>query len=254
MSRPLLSVVVPILNEKDTVANVLRRIRALPISVEIVVVDDGSTDGTRQRLHELAEAGVVDRLLLHPHNRGKGAALRTGFAEVQGHLVVIQDADLEYTPEELPGLMEPILAGEADAVFGSRFLQGPGPGHIWRIHYWGNRFLTGFSNLLTGLRLTDMETCYKMMRRDLLDTLPLTRDRFGIEPELAARLAQARARVVERPISYQGRSWTAGKKIGWRDGVAALWHILRSSLLPPRAPAWTRPARDPWQEANASDA
>ena len=251
MNRPLLSVVVPILNERDTVAGVLQRVRALPVNLELVVVDDGSTDGTTETLQQLAEAGVIDRLVIHPGNRGKGAALRTGFSQVRGHLVVIQDADLEYTPEELPALMEPILRGEADAVFGSRFMNGPQAGRIGQIHYLGNRTLTWFSNRFTGLGLTDMETCYKMMRSDLLRTLPLTRDRFGIEPELAARLAQAGARVTERPISYRGRSWAAGKKIGWRDGLAALWHILRSSLLPPRAPRWVRPATQPWDSQGA---
>jgi glycosyltransferase involved in cell wall biosynthesis len=248
MSPPLLSVVVPVLNESGTVDGLLRRIRGLPVPLELVVVDDGSTDGTRDALTALSHAGVIDRLLFHDRNRGKGAAIRTGLAAVEGHVVVIQDADLEYTPEELLPLMEPILRGECDAVFGSRFLSGPGPGRVWRVHYWGNRFLTTVSNLFTGLRLSDMETCYKMVRRDLLQTLPLTQDRFGIEPELAARLAQAGARVMELPISYQGRSWAEGKKIGWRDGVAALWHIGRSSLLPPRAPRWQPPARAPWTD------
>lgn len=251
MNRPLLSVVVPILNERDTVAGVLARVRALPVSLELVVVDDGSTDGTTETLQALARDGVIDQLVIHPGNRGKGAALQTGFARVRGHLVVIQDADLEYTPEELPALMGPILEGKADAVFGSRFMLGPKAGRIGKVHYLGNRALTWFSNRFTGLGLTDMETCYKMVRRDLLETLPLTRDRFGIEPELTARLAQAGARVVEQPISYQGRSWAAGKKIGWRDGVAALWHILRSSILPPRAPQWNRPAIHPWEEGTA---
>jgi glycosyltransferase involved in cell wall biosynthesis len=213
-----------------------------------VVVDDGSTDGTREILRRLETEGLIDRLVLQPGNRGKGAALRTGFAAASGDIVVVQDADLEYDPAELPGLLQPILQGRADAVYGSRFLGGPHRVHLFW-HYAGNRALTLLSNVLTDLNLTDMETCYKMVRRDLLLTLPLTCDRFGIEPELTARLAQAGARIYEAPISYHGRSYAEGKKIGWRDGVAALWHILRANLVPPRAPRWTPPARDPWRTA-----
>jgi len=245
MDEVVLSVVIPVFNEVGTVRRVLERVREVPLPTEVVVVDDGSTDGTRDLLPELEAEGLIDTLILHPGNRGKGAALRTGFERATGHVVVVQDADLEYDPAELPQLLEPICQGWADAVYGSRFLGGPHRVHLFW-HYQGNRALTFLSNLCTNLNLTDMETCYKMVRRDLLVTLPLTRDRFGIEPELTARLAQAGARIYEHPISYRGRGYSEGKKIGWRDGVAALWHILRCNLLPPRAPRWERPEVDPW--------
>ena len=247
--RVALSVVIPVYNERKTVERVLERVRQLPLSLQVVVVDDGSTDGTRELLPRLEEEGQIDTLVLHEENRGKGAALRTGFAHATGDVVVVQDADLEYDPFELPALLEPILRGWADAVYGSRFLGGPHRVHLFW-HYQGNRFLTLLSNVFTDLNLTDMETCYKMVRRDLLETLPLTRERFGIEPELTARLAQAGARIYELPVSYRGRSYADGKKIGWKDGVAALWHIVRSHLLPPKAQPWERPARDPWEDGD----
>ena len=245
--RVRLSVVIPVFNEVGTIEAVVRRVRELPIPLEVVVVDDASTDGTPAVLERLEKEGLIDRLVFHVRNRGKGAALRDGFAVATGDVVVVQDADLEYDPHELPILLVPILKGWADAVYGSRFLGGPHRVHLFW-HYQGNRFLTFLSNLLTDLNLTDMETCYKMIRRDLLQTLPLTRDRFGIEPEITARLAQARARIYELPISYRGRSYAEGKKIGWRDGVAAFWHILRSNLLPPKAKEWVRPEVEPWDE------
>jgi glycosyltransferase involved in cell wall biosynthesis len=245
--RVIVSVVVPAFNERATAESMLRRLREVPLRLEVVVVDDGSTDGTRDVLHALEAEGVVDTLVLHERNRGKGAALRTGFQRASGDVVVVQDADLEYDPVELPILLEPILLGRADAVYGSRFAGGP---HrvllFW--HSVGNRFLTLLSNMMTDLNLTDMETCYKMVRRDLLVTLPLTANRFGIEPEITARLAQSGARVYELPISYHGRSYAEGKKIGWRDGVSALWAILRFNLLPPKAPRWTAPPRAPWED------
>jgi glycosyltransferase involved in cell wall biosynthesis len=243
----ILSVVIPCYNEARTVEGLVRRVRELPLQTEIVIVDDGSTDGTREILNRLKAEGVVDRLVLQPQNRGKGAALRTGFAAATGDVVVVQDADLEYDPAELPGLLQPILQGKADAVYGSRFLGGPHRVHLFW-HYAGNRGLTLLSNILTDLNLTDMETCYKMVRRDLLVTLPLKCDRFGIEPELTARLAQAGARIYEAPISYHGRSYAEGKKIGWKDGVAALWHIARANLLRPKSPRWVSPEHDPWRE------
>ena len=243
----ILSVVIPCYNEVRTVEGMLRKIRELPLQTEVVVVDDGSTDGTREILSRLNEEGVVDHLVLQPENRGKGAALRTGFAAATGDVVVVQDADLEYDPSELHGLLQPILQGKADAVYGSRFLGGLHRVHLFW-HYAGNKGLTLLSNILTDLNLTDMETCYKMVRRDLLVTLPLKCDRFGIEPELTARLAQAGARIYEAPISYHGRSYAQGKKIGWKDGVAALWHIARANLLRPKAPRWIPPDRDPWHE------
>jgi glycosyltransferase involved in cell wall biosynthesis len=243
--RILLSVVVPVYNEAATVEELLRRVREVPLRVEVIVVDDGSTDGTSAILERLEKEGVIDHLVLHVRNRGKGAALRSGFVRATGDMVAVQDADLEYDPMEIPSLLAPILQGWADAVFGSRFLGGPRRVHLYS-HRMGNRVVTFLSNLLTDVDLTDMETCYKVVRRDLLMTLPLTRDRFGIEPEITARLAQARARIYEVPISYRGRSYEEGKKIGWRDGISALWHILRCNLLPPKAPVWKRPQVDPW--------
>jgi glycosyltransferase involved in cell wall biosynthesis len=223
------SVVIPVYNERDTVQRLLTRVREVPLQLEVIVVDDGSTDGTRDVLPAL-EGSLIDRLVMHDQNQGKGAALRTGFRHASGDVVVVQDADLEYDPYELPLLLEPILSGKADAVYGSRFLGGP---HrvllFW--HSIGNRVLTLLSNMFTDVNLTDMETCYKMMRRELLETLPLSANRFGIEPELTARLAQAGARIYELPISYHGRSYAEGKKIGWKDGVRAIWCIFKYNLL-----------------------
>ena len=235
-----LSVVVPVFNEAVTVAQSLARVRSVPVLTEIIVVDDGSTDGTRIILEELRISGVIDTLLLQQHNRGKGASVAWGIQHVTGDVVVIQDADLEYNPHELPRLMEPILDGRADAVFGSRFSGSPQRVlYFW--HRVGNGALTLLSNMLTNINLSDMETCYKMGRTDLMKSLPLRAQRFGIEPELTARLVQARARIYEVPISYSGRTYEEGKKINWKDGVAAIWHILRSNLLGPRAPVYAEP-------------
>ena len=240
-----LSVVIPVFNEVDTVEALLRRVREVPLWLEVIVVDDGSTDGTRDVLPSL-EGDLIDRLVMHEQNRGKGAALRTGFAAATGDVVVVQDADLEYDPLEIPLLLRPILSGKADAVYGSRFLGGP---HrvLFFWHSVGNRFLTLLSNMFTDVNLTDMETCYKMIRRELLNTLPLSANRFGIEPELTARLAQAGARIYELPISYDGRSYDEGKKIGWKDGVSALWCICKYNMFGPRPPMWTPPAIAPWE-------
>jgi len=243
--RVTLSVVIPCYNEINTAETLLRKVREVPLHLEIIVVDDGSTDGTRELLTRLSEEGLVDQLVFHERNSGKGAALRTGFARATGDVVVVQDADLEYDPSEFPILLEPILRGKADAVFGSRFLGGP---HRVLL-YWhsvGNRVLTLLSNMLTDVNLTDMETCYKMVRRELLQSLPLSADRFGIEPELTARLAQAGARIYELPISYDGRSYAEGKKIGWRDGISALWSIVKYNMVPPFAPSWNVPASPLW--------
>ncbi|HEX2206174.1 MAG TPA: glycosyltransferase family 2 protein [Longimicrobium sp.] len=232
-----LSVVMPVYNEEETVADSVRRVRAVPLDVEIICVDDGSRDGTLRQLRALEAEGVIHHLLAHPRNRGKGAAVRTGIAAATGDVIVIQDADLEYDPFELTRLLEPIADGRADAVFGSRFMGGPHRVlYFW--HRVGNGMLTLLSNMFTDLNLTDMETCYKMVRADLLKSLPLRTDRFGIEPELTARLAQARARIYEVPISYAGRTYAEGKKIGWRDGVAAIWHIVRANVLRPRVPRY----------------
>lgn len=231
-------------NEVSTVDRLLRRLAALPLPHEVIVVDDGSTDGTGSVLRRLQEEGLMDHLLAHDRNRGKGAALRTGFARVTGDVVVVQDADLEYDPAEIPSLLVPILSGNADAVYGSRFLGRPHRVfYFW--HMVGNKFLTLLSNVVTDLNLTDIETCYKAVRADLLRSLPLRASRFGIEPEITARLAQAGARIWEVPISYAGRTYAEGKKIGWKDGAAAIWHILRFNFLGPKAPPWTA-GPTPW--------
>ncbi|HSM52305.1 MAG TPA: glycosyltransferase family 2 protein [Thermoanaerobaculia bacterium] len=229
-----ISIVVPAYNERATVAQLLDRVASAPlpegVEREIVVVDDRSTDGTRELLRELATRGYPPfRLVEHEVNRGKGAALRSGFAVAEGDLVLIQDADLEYDPRDYPKLLQPILDGEADVVYGSRFLGGP---HrvLFYWHYLGNQLLTTLSNMLTDLNLSDMETCYKVFRRELLDGIELRSDRFGIEPELTARFSQSQARIYEVPISYHGRTYAEGKKIGWRDGFAAIWAILRYNL------------------------
>ncbi len=231
-SNLLISVVVPAYNESETVETALRRVRSIPLRLEIIVVNDASTDGTREILEKLAADGLVDRLVHHEKNRGKGAAIRSGVEAATGDALVVQDADLEYDPADLPALIKPISEGKADAVYGSRF-QGGAHRVLYFWHYAGNRFLTLLSNMFTNLNLTDLETCYKLVRMDLLRHLPLTSNRFGFEVEITARLAQAHARIWEMPISYNGRTYEEGKKITWRDGVAALFHILRYNLFVP---------------------
>ncbi|MBA3853426.1 MAG: glycosyl transferase [Gemmatimonas sp.] len=224
-----LSVLIPVYNERATIETIVDAVRVVPMRTQVICVDDCSTDGTRQELERLHAAGKIDVLRFHEVNRGKGAAIRTALAASTGNVVIVQDADLEYDPADWPGLLAPIVDGRADAVFGSRFLGGQHRVlHFW--HSVGNRVLTTFSNMMTDLNLTDMETCYKAIRGDLARSLKLTSDRFGFEPEVTARLAQAKARIYEVPISYAGRTYAEGKKIGWRDGVAAFWHILRASL------------------------
>jgi glycosyltransferase involved in cell wall biosynthesis len=228
----VLSVVMPAYNEERTVEVAVRRLREVPLRLEIIAVNDGSSDRTSEILDGLASAGLLQRVIHQAKNGGKGAAVRAGIEAATGNVVVVQDADLEYDPQALPSLLEPIRLGKADAVFGSRFQGGPRRVlYFW--HSVGNRFLTLMSNMFTNLNLTDMETCYKMVRADLLKKLPLVSTRFGIEVELTARLAQAGARIWEIPISYAGRTYAEGKKINWRDGVAAFWHIVRFNLSRP---------------------
>jgi glycosyltransferase involved in cell wall biosynthesis len=227
----------PIYNEAATIAEALRRIRNVPLDIQIVCVDDASSDGTTSILKELQNAGEIDDLIIHEVNRGKGAAVRSALARVAGDVVVIQDADLEYDPQELVRLFEPIRNGRADAVFGSRF-RGDTRRVLYYWHSMGNNLLTMLSNMATNLNLTDMETCYKMVKTDLMKSLPLTSDRFGIEPEITARLAQSRARIYEVPITYSGRTYAEGKKVGWKDGAAALWHIIRANFLSAKAPRY----------------
>jgi len=226
----VLTVIMPVYNEEETVEACVRRLKEVPLETELIAVNDASKDGTAEILDRLKEAGEVDQVIHHPKNRGKGAAVRSGIEAATGHVIVVQDADLEYDPNELPQLLDPIRLDKADAVYGSRF--HPGPRRV--LYFWhsvGNRFLTLLSNMLTDLNLTDMETCYKMVRADVLKSLGLVSNRFGIEPELTARLSKAQARIWEMPVSYSGRTYAEGKKIGWRDGMAAFWHILRFNLF-----------------------
>jgi glycosyltransferase involved in cell wall biosynthesis len=224
-----LSVVIPVYNERETVEELLRRVQAVAIEKEIVLVDDGSSDGTREILAKL-EGRPGIRVIHHDRNRGKGAALRTGFAVAQGDLVLVQDADLEYDPEDYHRLLQPIVAGKADVVLGSRFVGGGPHRVLYYWHYVGNRALTTLSNVFTNLNLSDMETCYKVFRREVLAGLEIEEPRFGFEPEIVAKVARGRWRVYEVGVSYAGRTYAEGKKIGWRDGVRAIWCIVKYNL------------------------
>lgn len=220
-----LSVIIPSYNERDTIAEIVRRVRTVPLNLEIIVVDDGSDDGTSEILAGIEGDGV--RVLRHPENRGKGAALATGFAAAAGEVIVIQDADFEYDPAELPELMAPIEKGMADVVYGSRFGGKPQRVHMFW-HKMGNRLLTFLTNLLFNCTLTDMETCYKMFRREVIEGIVIRSRRFDVEPELTAKILKAKKwRVYEIPVSYYGRNYGEGKKITWRDGFAAIWALIR---------------------------
>jgi glycosyltransferase involved in cell wall biosynthesis len=220
-----LSVVIPVYNEVTTIKEVVRRVKEMDIDKEIIIIDDCSTDGTRQLLKEMKQNERL-RIFYHEQNQGKGAAIRTGFRHVQGEITIIQDADLEYDPKEYPRLIQPILEGNADVVYGSRFIGGS---HrvllFW--HYMGNKLVTLFSNMFTNLNLTDMETGYKVFRSEVIKRIEIRSNRFGMEPEITAKVAKQKCRIYELPISYYGRDYSQGKKITWRDGIAAIWYIIK---------------------------
>lgn len=225
-----ISVVVPIYNERATLRQVLERVMAVPLTLEVLCVDDGSTDGSRALLEELQAKYPQMRVLLQPRNMGKGAALRRGIQEATGDFVLIQDADLEYDPDEYPILLEPLLKGKADVVYGSRFMGGTAHRVLYFWHRVGNWILTLLSNAITNLNLTDMETCYKVFRREVIQSISLDENRFGFEPEVTVKIAKRHLRVYEVGISYAGRTYDEGKKIGWKDGVRALWVLVKYGI------------------------
>jgi glycosyltransferase involved in cell wall biosynthesis len=226
---PKVSVVIPVYNESATIREICSRVRAVDINKEIILVDDGSTDGTREILQELQDDTV--RVFLHDENRGKGAALRTGFRQVTGDIVIIQDADLEYDPAEYPKLIGPILDGKADVVYGSRFVTGEYRRVLFFWHMLGNKFLTFFSNMLTNMNFTDIETCYKVFRREVLEKIVIEEARFGVDPEITAKISRLDLRIYEVGISYSGRTYKEGKKIGWKDGFSALRSIVKYNVF-----------------------
>jgi len=225
----ILSVVIPVYNEVDNIREIHARVHAVDIVKEIILVDDGSTDGTREILRGMSDD--TTKVVLHEYNQGKGAALRTGFRNVTGDIVIIQDADLEYDPAQYPKLVQPILEGKADVVYGSRFVTGDYRRVLYFWHMVGNSLLTLLSNMLTNLNLTDMETCYKVFRREVLEKITIEENRFGFEPEITAKIAKLNVRIYETGISYSGRTYTQGKKIGWKDGFSAIRCILKYNLL-----------------------
>jgi glycosyltransferase involved in cell wall biosynthesis len=232
-----ISVIIPCYNERDTIEEIVAAVRAAPVhGLEIIVVDDGSTDGTSGLLREKIEP-FVDRVVYHDVNRGKGAALRSGFATASGEILIVQDADLEYSPNDYPALLEPLLSGKADVVFGSRFM-GSRPHRV--VYFWhmvGNKLLTLLSNMCTNVNLTDMETCYKAFRRSVIEQFELREDRFGFEAEITAKVAKARCRIYEVGISYDGRTYAEGKKITWKDGVRAMYAIVKYNFFASPRPA-----------------
>lgn len=237
---------IPVYNERDTIEEVIRRVRSVPVDKEIIVVDDYSQDGTRDVLRRLHEAGEIEQLILQAKNGGKGSAIRAAVARATGDAAIIQDADLEYDPAEYPRLLEPISVGKADAVYGSRF-SGQGPHRVlyfW--HYVGNKTLTLLSNMVTNLNLTDMETCYKMFRRPVLEAIQIEENRFGIEPEITAKLALGGWRIYEVGISYSGRTYAEGKKINWKDGISALRCIMKYGI-------WRRISRRGWRRRSLAE-
>ena len=230
--EPCLSVVMPVFNEAATVAAVIKTVLAQRPVQQLVIVDDASSDGTWEKLQPLAQTEPRIKLVRHEVNQGKGAALRTGISLATGPIVVIQDADLEYDPSEYHRLLVPILSGKADVVFGSRFLGSPSGHRV--LYYWhsvGNKILTTLSDMATGLNLTDMEVCYKTFRREIIQKIKIEEDRFGFEPEITAKVARLKVRIYEVAISYSGRTYAEGKKIGWRDGVHALWCVFKYNFL-----------------------